>query len=287
MLSQTELVQKSIGRLRKFLKKNPKSPAPEKLHQIRTSVRRLESSLAAMNIGKKRLKKRLERNLPVLRKRLGKVRDMDVLTAHAISIASKASERECLVQLLEHLGAKRSEYTKRLRKAAKNYGPRLRNDLAKIVEKMEDAANQPGEKGSGENGALEFGGQQVLPLRELISGLDRPKRLNKSSLHSYRLKIKELRYILQLSKKIRSQELVKKLGEVKDAIGEWHDWEDLRAITAEVVNGGPQSKLARQLKKITHQKFNNALSTTNHMRKTHGNAKPHRLLDTSLAAVGE
>src|SRR5215469_4228301 len=275
MLSQTELVQKSIGRLRKFLKKNPKSPAPEKLHQIRTSVRRLESSLAAMNIGKKRLKKRLERNLPVLRKRLGKVRDMDVLTAHAISIASKASERECLVQLLKHLGAKRSEYTKRLRKAAKNYGPRLRNDLATIAEKMEDAAN-----GSGQDGALEFGGQQAPPLRELISALDRPKRLNQSNLHSYRLKVKELRYILQLSKNMRSQELVKKLGEVKDAIGEWHDWEDLRAITAEVVNGGQQSELARQLKKITRQKFDNALSITNRMRKTYGNTKRHRLLDT-------
>lgn len=135
MLLQTERVQKSIVRLRKFLKKKPNSPPPEKLHQIRSSARRLESSLAAMDIGKKRLKKRLERNLSALRKRLGKVRDMDVLTAHAISIASKASERECLVQLLEHLGAKRSEYTKRLRKAAKNYGPRLRNDLAKIAEK--------------------------------------------------------------------------------------------------------------------------------------------------------
>jgi len=146
MLLQTERVQKSIVRLRKFLKKNPKSPALEKLHQIRTSARRLEFSRGD-GYRKKRLKKRLDRNLPVLRKRLGKVRDMDVLTAHAISIASKASERECLVQLLKHLGAKRSEYTKRLRKAAKNYGPRLRNDLATIAEKMEDAANQSGEHG--------------------------------------------------------------------------------------------------------------------------------------------
>jgi len=79
---------------------------------------------------------------------------------------------------------------------------------------------------------------------------------------------------------MRSQELVKKLGEVKDAIGEWHDWEDLRAITAEVVNGGQQSELARQLKKITRQKFDNALSITNRMRKTYGNTKRHRLLDT-------
>jgi CHAD domain-containing protein len=112
MLLQTEGVQKSIVRLRKFLKKKPNSPTPEKLHKKRTSARRLESSLAAMDIGKKRLKKRLERNLPALRKRLGKVRDMDVLTAHVISIAPKAPakgpERECLVQLLEHLGAKRS-----------------------------------------------------------------------------------------------------------------------------------------------------------------------------------
>jgi inorganic pyrophosphatase len=53
MLLKTEKVQKSIIRLRKFLKKKPKSPAPEKVHKIRTSARRLESSLEAMNVGKK------------------------------------------------------------------------------------------------------------------------------------------------------------------------------------------------------------------------------------------
>ena len=221
MLMQTELVQKSIARLRKFLKKKPGNPAPERVHKIRASARRLESSLAAMDIGKKRLRKRLERSLPTLRKRLGKIRDMDVLTAHAISITSKASERECLVQLLEHLGAKRSEYMRRLRKTARNHGPRLRNDLATIAEKMGDAANR-----SGRNGAVEFGGQQASPLKELISGLDRPRHLNEGNLHSYRLKVKELRYVLQLSPEKRSQEFANKLGEVKDAIGEWHDWED-------------------------------------------------------------
>jgi hypothetical protein len=85
---------------------------------------------------------------------------------------------------------------------------------------------------------------------------------------------------LQLSEKPHSQEFVKKLGEVKDAIGEWHDWEDLRAIAAETVNSGPQSKLARQLKKITHEKLDKALLITNHMRKTCGKAKRHRLLAT-------
>jgi CHAD domain-containing protein len=80
MLLKTKRIDKSIARLRKFLKKNPKRPAPETIHKIRTSARRVESSLDAMDVGKKKLHKHLVRSLSTLQKRLGKVRDMDVLT---------------------------------------------------------------------------------------------------------------------------------------------------------------------------------------------------------------
>jgi hypothetical protein len=67
---------------------------------------------------------------------------------------------------------------------------------------------------------------------------------------------------MQLSEDNGSHESVKKLGEAKDAIGEWHDWEELLAIAKKIANGGRQSKLLRQLKAITDQKFDNALAIT-------------------------
>jgi hypothetical protein len=59
MLLKTKRIDKSIARLRKFLKKNPKRPAPETIHKIRTSARRVESSLDAMDVGRQKLHKLL------------------------------------------------------------------------------------------------------------------------------------------------------------------------------------------------------------------------------------
>jgi CHAD domain-containing protein len=264
MLLKTERVQKSIKRLRKYFKKNPKSPTPEKIHDLRTSAGRLESSLESMDVGKKKLKKRIEQDLSVVRKRLGKVRDMDVLTAHAMSVAPKTKEQESLVELLEYLGAERSAYIKKLRKAARQYGPPLRTGLRKIAKKVDESAN--GQKQNGEP-AVGFNEQQTGPLGELIAGLERPEHLTRRNLHPYRLKVKELRYVLQLAEQKGAEKLVEELGRAKDAIGEWHDWEELLAIATELVDDGPQSKLIVQLKQIAEQEFEKALNLANQMRR--------------------
>jgi CHAD domain-containing protein len=264
MLLKTERVQKSIKRLRKYFKKNPKSPTPAKIHDLRTSARRLESSLESMDIGKKKLKKRIERDLSVVRKRLGKVRDMDVLTAHAMSVSPKITEQESLVELLEYLGAERSGHIKKLRKTAKRYGPPLRKELRKIAEKVDDTAND--RKQNGER-AVGFNEQQAGPLRELMEGLERPTHLTRSNLHPYRLKLKELRYVLQLAEQKAAEKLVEELGRVKDAIGEWHDWEELLAVASEVVDDGPRSKLVVQLKQIAEKEFEKALALAKQMRR--------------------
>ena len=57
------------------------------------------------------------------------------------------------------------------------------------------------------------------------------------------------------------------IAAVKDAIGEWHDWEELAAVAADVIGQGPQSKLVKQLKEITDERFRRALSISNSTRK--------------------
>jgi len=114
---------------------------------------------------------------------------------------------------------------------------------------------------------IESSGKQEAALEELRTSLGQPARLNRSNLHSYRLKVKELRYVLQLSEEKHFEKFVNQLGAVKDAIGEWHDWEELGAVAADVVDQGLQSKLAKQLKEITDERFRKALSITNSMRK--------------------
>ena len=59
---------------------------------------------------------------------------------------------------------------------------------------------------------------------------------------------------------------VEKLGEVKDAIGEWHDWEELIAIAEDVLDHRPSCGLLRELKVISEEKYQRALQMANELR---------------------
>src|SRR5438105_694491 len=81
------------------------------------------------------------------------------------------------------------------------------------------------------------------------------------------LKVKQLRNILQMAENSDQQEFVKLLGEVKDAIGEWHDWEELVAMAREVLDRGTNCQLLHQLRRIADTKYRNALALSEAMRK--------------------
>jgi CHAD domain-containing protein len=108
---------------------------------------------------------------------------------------------------------------------------------------------------------------------ELSSELRSPVHLDKRNLHPYRLKVKELRYVLQLSEDAQKQQFVNKLGEVKDTIGEWHDWEELIAIATNVLSHGARCNLLLTLKATSEKKFEDALALANELRRTYIEAK--------------
>jgi CHAD domain-containing protein len=95
---------------------------------------------------------------------------------------------------------------------------------------------------------------------ELSSELRSPVHLDKSNLHPYRLKVKELRYVLQLSEDAQKQQFVNKLGAVKDAIGEWHDCEELIAIATNALSHGARCNLLSTLKATSENNFERALA---------------------------
>ena len=264
-------LQTSILRLDKFLKKVPKDPTPETIHDARTGIRRLESALDVLKLKKKQTKKRLQRNLPQIRKRLGKVRDMDVLTAHALNLKPEAAEKDCMVQLLEHLGARRVKQLKKLRKAAKAARSQVRADLSAIEKKLAKLASS----GTKKDQPSISDGTKIAAIAELAAQLHAPTQLNRNNLHPYRLKVKGLRDILQLSSSAQSDPFVTTLGNVKDAIGEWHDWEQLVAIATKILNHTPHCNLLHQLKKISATKFQKALTASNKMRATYLHSKRH------------
>jgi CHAD domain-containing protein len=255
---ETDRIHKAITHIDKFLKKAPKRPSPERIHQVRTSSRRLESALSTLNISSG--KKQLLNDLPKIRKLCGKVRDMDVLIGLAMSVKTQDEDRACLVQLVEHLGTARSKRAKKLRRLAKNNAPRVRKHLARVSKVIDELAAPRSDDSSSVDS------QNAAALVELASQLRSPEKLNKRNLHAYRLKIKELRYVLQLAETQQDNKMIATLGQVKDAIGEWHDWEELVAIASEVLDDRPRAGLVQHLKKISDAKFQHALAVANKMR---------------------
>ena len=272
-------IQKSVRRLRKLMKKAPKRPTPEQVHDLRTHTRRFEATLEALALDSKRNERRLLRDLARLRRRAGKVRDMDVLTGHTSSVHVD-KEEDCQVQLLEYLGSARYRQAKKLSLLVRENAPTVRRRLKRSAARLKKLIPHGGKNSS--NGrtkaAAEAATEAAATALTLSRDLENPPALNKSNLHPYRLKVKELRNVLQLADDPSHHEFVDALGEVKDAIGEWHDWEELIAIAAGLLDHGPSCKLLHELKQVSARKYEHALGLANKMRRDFlgaGRARKH------------
>ena len=125
-----ERIRKSTREVARFLKKNPRRPSADAVHDFRTSIRKLETTFITLDPKPRKTIKRLLRRLAKVRKHAGKTRDMDVLTADALTI-KEAGEQDCIAQLLEHLGVERSKSARKLRVEVDASGPTLRRGLKK------------------------------------------------------------------------------------------------------------------------------------------------------------
>ena len=261
MAFDIQRIQKSSRKVTQFLRKNVQRPSSNAVHDLRTGTRRLETCFTTLGLDSKRKATRLLRDMADVRKRAGKVRDMDVLTADALKVRADR-EQDCLVQLLEYLGAERARHARKLRRLIKAATPQLRRNLEWNTQRAEkilrDAADDPAR-----SDALP---DTMARIVQVATKLQKPARLNRSNLHPYRLKIKELRNLLQLSDQADDQPLVDKLGKVKDAIGEWHDWEELTSIARQLLDHDPSCRLMKQLTQTSDSKYRHALSLTNRIR---------------------
>jgi CHAD domain-containing protein len=263
MAFDSDRVRKPIRKLRKLLRKLPKQPTPDEVHNLRTNTRRLEAILCALSLDSHRNDRRLLKNLAQVRKRAGKVRDMDVLTGFADGVHVNG-EQDCKVKLLEHLGAKRRKGAKKLHVVVTKQGSTARSRLKRTLAELENALDQSARDGSRAGNATARAAAFALRLE---SQLAHPSRLSRKNLHPYRLGVKELQNVLRLGEHSSNEEFVNALGQVKDAIGEWHDWEELLAITKGVLDHGTKCTLLRRLKEISDEKYRDALSKAENMRR--------------------
>lgn len=273
-------VQKSEQRVEKFLRRNSKTPSTAAIHRLRTNTRRLETTFGTLSLHSSAGLKRLLGDLAVVRKRAGKVRDMDVLTADVMNI-QQDSEQDCLVQLLEHLGAERKRLARKLRRRIDDANPEvwknLKRSARRLLKRLKEADKHPAESDATQ--------AAMAKTLSLSFGLVEPSRLSKNNLHEFRLKVKELRNVLLLSAHPDNSAFLKKLGEVKDAIGDWHDWETLIVIAKNVLKHGPSCDLLKHLQDASKLKYERALKLAEQLRQDYTRAKTsHSKRPTKLSA---
>src|SRR5258705_7271177 len=174
-------IQKTVSKLRKLVKRSPKRPTPDQVHDLRTHTRRFEAAAQALHLDSKRNERRVLRALARLRKRAGKVRDMDVLTAHTSNLHVD-KDQDCLVQLLEYLGSARYGHAKKLSQEMRDSGPALRRRLKRTATRFEKLI--PSER-NGKNGKNKSSDRQTTVAAEaaatalkLASDLESPPTLN-------------------------------------------------------------------------------------------------------------
>ncbi|MCU1258257.1 MAG: hypothetical protein JWO80_1142 [Bryobacterales bacterium] len=279
MALDPDRVLKPVKKLRKLIDRVESESNPETVHDLRTTTRRFEAMFDALSLDAHGIGKAMLKDLGRIRKRAGKVRDMDVLTGFASTVHPQG-DQECQVELLEHLGAQRKKQAAKLSAEAKNFHRPLRKNLKRAGSVLAKLLQENKNSDQGDSVSVEATASAV----KLAVQLGTPPRLGRDNLHPYRLKIKELQNVLRMAAGSARPRFVDDLGEVKDAIGEWHDWEELASIAEKNLDHRSWCGLQPELKRIARQKYGRALGLAQQLRKTYLQDPDARGKRTSAAA---
>jgi len=234
-----ERMNRSIGRLSKNM-------TPENVHRFRTNGRRVEALIEQLSPDT-RNKKKVLKLVAKLRKRAGKLRDIDVQIAflNNLRVPDRQNHR---AQLLELLG---EEHARRARKLAKAADSATLQELRKRLRREQNGIKLDG----------------IDPLRLALSSLPKPSQvpLTEKTLHAFRIGVKQARYLAELAGEAPEAKLfVDELKRAQDAAGEWHDAVKLKEKAEKRFGSASESALVSVLQNISRARFrsaNNALVT--------------------------
>jgi CHAD domain-containing protein len=234
---------------------------PESVHSFRTSTRRLQTLLEELVAERDRNQKKLLKLLDGIRRRAGRVRNVDVqLTAlRSVKIAQEPRRKTQLMQALFELRAK---HEKKLRKALTKEGMR---EIEKRIRRAADDVKS--------NVKLEAGRDPLQVARAILARAVPSKEgskavskaeLDEKSLHARRILIKRARYAAEFApRSTEAAQLISQLQRLQDALGNWHDWQSLTSTAAGRLGDVRQSSLVAALQNATGGKLRSAMAALN------------------------
>jgi len=256
-------------RLGRELNKLVKNPAPASVHKFRTNSRRVEALLSEVAATLNHNDKKLLRLLSRLRKKAGRVRDLDVEIASLRSLkipegnGHKSQFLDALVQ----------ERTKREKKLARAFDRETASEIGKRLRRAAADIDIP---------------ENVQPLsltRLKLAQLGRDHALlTEKTLHQYRIIGKRARYIAELAdQNTETTRVVELLKHMQDVIGDWHDWLKLTEKAEAMFGGIRDSALVAMLRNVTQAKFRQSVDA---VAETRAALSGQRREPTSAAAPG-
>ena len=261
---EMDRAEKPLRQMRKLLKRMGEDPVPEEVHRLRTRARRIEAMAGALSTVDKQAAKRLLKAIKPIRKAAGTVRDMDVLSGNLLGIP-KNGNRESLVKLEEHLGEIRRAGAEKLMDTVNAQRRKARKRLKNYARVLESAAAGKKPVARAAAPAMDSPPDRESRADELVEELTRWPALRHDNLHAFRLKVKELRYVLQLFPQA-GKGFIDALAKVKDQIGAWHDWEQLLAIAREALDRQADRELLQHVEATSRRKLMQALAGANGLR---------------------
>src|SRR5258708_22648618 len=190
--------------------------SPKAVHRLRTTIRRIESLISYSHPDLGNRQERALDDLAALRKRAGKVRDMDVQMGMLGQLAngSTASDRRILMELLK---GKRARQAKRLASAVKKL------DGEKFFSQMDRIAKKSGDGPSVDNRPMAPLQEAKTQLAALAADFASHQTLKPRRLHEARIKLKMVRYLAEIAERSAEQQrFLLDIESVHNAVCEWH-----------------------------------------------------------------
>ena len=241
-------------KLAQELTKLERKAAPENVHKFRTNSRRVEALLMELVREPGRNDEKVIKLLARLRKKAGRVRDLDVQISCLRNLKIPQANGH-KAQLLEALLEERARREKKLAKAFDH------ETAVEIRKRLKRAASHI----------------KIPPSTEPISvTLNRLAELGRDHqpisekiLHRYRIIGKRARYIAELAvSDPGTTRLVADLKKMQDVIGDWHDWLKLTQKAEKLLGSSQDSALVAMLRNVTQAKFHQSLDAVSQMRES-------------------
>ena len=254
-------VRKPVRQLQKSLKSLAGDPSIQDVHDLRTRARRVEAIADILLPRHQSSRRRLFKLLKPLRKAAGEVRDMDVLTAKARTLARHCRD-DSRARLLEHLRAMRVVSARKLVDAIADRRQDASDSLNLFsieIERRFDRRNH------GSALKARRGKPNTDAAIGLMNELSHWPAFNAENLHAFRIKVKQLRCILQLTED-GDLKFLAALEKVKAQIGDWHDWQEFRKIAGDVLNASKDRTMLEAMEQAEIRKLKRALAAANALR---------------------